>query len=255
MRCLSIVIVLTLTFTAVARADEESDLRDSIIATLIAATEDGHLEVRYAAYSALRRQPKSEALAKVFRRGLEDGDERIRKISLEQHVVIEGPTTEVLDYLISLLAADDLDGDASTLLLGIGPPAVPKLIEALSPEDESTTPLVLGILVNIQLGDQRKEAVQKTQTLLSSKTVAVRVAAVDALRQFLSATSQVQPDARYLSYARSMISRYDTNGDGVITKEELSGASASLELADMNRDGRITEQEIASYFTRRRQNR
>ena len=96
-------IVLLFVFAAAppCLADEPLDT-ESIISALVEVTNDANEGVRYAAFNALKRQPRSEELVELFWRGLDDGFLQIRGVSLEKIVELEGPTDKVLERLILL---------------------------------------------------------------------------------------------------------------------------------------------------------
>ena len=49
----------------------------------------------------------------------------------------------------------------------------------------------------------------------------------------------------------ALVKKYDTNGDGVLTKDEWAHMSNDPSSADLNTDGRITLEELARWTARR----
>jgi Ca2+-binding EF-hand superfamily protein len=58
-------------------------------------------------------------------------------------------------------------------------------------------------------------------------------------------------DPRYLDYYKKLVAKYDTNKDGVLTKDEWSNMSKDPAAADANRDGKITVEEFARWSMQR----
>jgi hypothetical protein len=57
--------------------------------------------------------------------------------------------------------------------------------------------------------------------------------------------SNVKVDPKTLKYVNGLVQKYDTNRDGVLTKDEWSSMSKSPEKADTDGDGKITPLELA----------
>jgi len=57
------------------------------------------------------------------------------------------------------------------------------------------------------------------------------------------------PPAKVLRYAATIIQRYDTNGDGVLQREEWERMSGTPQAIDLDGDGQITLDELIWYFT------
>ena len=58
-------------------------------------------------------------------------------------------------------------------------------------------------------------------------------------------------DQRYMDYYKKLVAKYDTNGDGVLTKDEWVSMSRSPAEADLNGDGKITVEEFARWSMKR----
>jgi Ca2+-binding EF-hand superfamily protein len=56
-------------------------------------------------------------------------------------------------------------------------------------------------------------------------------------------------DARVREMVDSTFAQYDKNRDGVIDKDEMASMPGGLRRADRNGDGRITREELTLYFT------
>ena len=65
-----------------------------------------------------------------------------------------------------------------------------------------------------------------------------------------SSSSNSKPD-KYLRYAVGMIKKYDTNRDGVLTKDEWSKMKIDYSRADVDTDAKITPQELADAMRKR----
>lgn len=59
------------------------------------------------------------------------------------------------------------------------------------------------------------------------------------------------PRARYETYARGIIARYDKNKDGVLTAEEWKSMSTQPTAADADKDGKITSDEFVKWLQNR----
>ncbi len=260
----SAVIILMLS-SALAFADETaelsewSELRESITIALVSATNDPDGEVRFAAFSALQDQPRSDAIVQAFRRGLDDDKANVRQLALTKLVDYEGATEEVLERLISAINQRDLSATASSLLRRIGEPAVPHLLESLKSEKAGEKLTVIGILQTIQLGKHRQEAVTEVTAALQDPDREVRLAAIYALkgmanppRQVVTTRSGNVIEPKYRKYAVALIAKYDTNRDGMLTEDEWSQMNVDRSSADQDNDGRITPTEFAWYFSQQR---
>jgi Ca2+-binding EF-hand superfamily protein len=60
-----------------------------------------------------------------------------------------------------------------------------------------------------------------------------------------ASTADGSAPPKYVKYAVGLIKRYDTNGDGVLTKDEWSSMTNDYSSADADQDGRITPTELA----------
>jgi hypothetical protein len=58
-------------------------------------------------------------------------------------------------------------------------------------------------------------------------------------------------DSRYLDYAKKLIAKYDTSGDGRLTKDEWSSMSKDPSAADTDGDGKIDDAEYARWMMNR----
>ena len=126
-----VVLTFLLSSTLVV-ADETSELQESITTALVSATNDPDGDVRFAAFSALKDQPRSNVIVRAFRRGLEDDHTNVRLLAWTKLVDYEGPTDEVLKRLISVIGQRDLAPTARKLLIEIGEPAASPLFESLT---------------------------------------------------------------------------------------------------------------------------
>jgi len=229
-------------------ADETSELQESITATLVSATNDPDGDVRFAAFSALKDWPRSDAIVRAFRRGLEDDHTDVRLLALTKLVDYEGPTAEVLERLVSAIAQEDLASTAKKLLIRIGEPAAPRLIESLKSGKTKEKLVVADILGRLSLGKHRKEAVTEFTAILKDEDRDVRLAAISTLVRM--AASQFGAIGQgYVDLAAQIFSRYDNNKDGVLTEGEWSKMrGGDVRAADSDNDGRITRQELAKYY-------
>ncbi len=66
-----------------------------------------------------------------------------------------------------------------------------------------------------------------------------------------ASTSAGGDNAKYVKYAVSFIRKYDTNKDGVLTKEEWSKMNTDHSAADTDQDGRITPVELGAVFMKK----
>lgn len=245
--CAFLIVPACLLCSALPVSDESpDDLQKAITKALISATQDADNEVRFAAFSALKDEPRSAEIVDVFRRGLKDGNPNIRALALSKLVDYEGATDEVLDQLIAAIGKPALKSVARSKLVKIGAPAAPRLIGAL--EVDKTRLIAVEILGRFDLGKCRNEAVAKLTNLLQDDDRKVRIATIDTLKRIATPLSRI--DARYLRYAVGYIARYDTNKDGVLTEDEWSKMGQNPKLADQDRDGRITAKELAEYLVR-----
>jgi hypothetical protein len=248
-----VVIIFLLSSTLVV-ADENSEfsdiseLQESITTALISATNDPDGDVRFAAFSALKDQPRADAIVQAFRRGLDDDNPNVRQLALTKLVDYEGPTDEVLKRLISAIVQPELVGTASRLLTKIGEPAAPRLLEALKSDKASEKLAVVDILGNLPLGKHRKEAVTEVTTVLKDEDRDVRIGAIDALKR-MAASQFGKLDAQYLKSVVGIIARYDANKDGILTENEWSRMRSDVSSADQDKDGRLTPQELAWYYS------
>jgi HEAT repeat protein len=237
-------------------ADDAAPLRQTINATLVAATADEDARVRYAAYSALKDEARTDAIAEAFRRGLEDEDVNIRLLALNKLVAFEGASDEVVRQLLSALRDPGMAGHARNLLIDMGTPAAGSLIELLQSDETSLQIMVLDILGRIPLADHQESAVAQITAVLKSGDREVRIAAIEALDRMADPPSQEpELDQRYVHYAKALVRKYDVNEDGVLTAEEWRGMSTEMRnnarVADTNGDGRLTPVELALYLQRR----
>jgi Ca2+-binding EF-hand superfamily protein len=87
----------------------------------------------------------------------------------------------------------------------------------------------------------------------SPETASADQASAAATPAAMSASSGSGPaiDPRYLDYYKKLVAKYDTNKDGVLTKNEWSNMSKDPVAADANRDGKITVEEFARWSMQR----
>jgi HEAT repeat protein len=240
------VILIILVSSMVANAGEQPTLQESITTALITATNDVDDNVRFAAYSALKELPKSDAVVEAFRRGLKDDNTDVRVLALSRLVDHEGPTDEVLSRLMRALDEEELSGTAVKLLIQLGEPAVPRLIDAIENEKPSVKVIAADILGKIRLVKHRDKAVASVTSLLKDKDPQIRIAAIGTLKRIATAEFGTV-DERALRIARQFVDRIDSNHDGVLTKEEWETSSLQGRLpdADKDQDGRVTAEEVA----------
>ncbi|HUG71213.1 MAG TPA: hypothetical protein VMM76_25915 [Pirellulaceae bacterium] len=245
-------------------ADENLDTAP-IVSALMDVAADADWEVRYAAYEALKSQPRSEQLLELFWRGLEDENLRIRRLSLDKIVELEGPTDKVLTRLISLqenrmkgIPGDLMAQAVQSHLIHIGAPALPYLLEAIKRDEvDHDTVSALG---QIPLGEYQTNVTTQLTALLKSDNKDVRLAAVRSLQNIMLAEPKRTADAvasaeakaqgldpRYLSYYTKLLQKYDSNSDGSLTEDEWSKMSRNPAAADTDQDGKITVIEYAKW--------
>ena len=58
-------------------------------------------------------------------------------------------------------------------------------------------------------------------------------------------------DPRYMTYAKGLVDKYDTNRDGALSKEEWSSMSKDPSAADIDGNGKITSEEYARWLMKR----
>ena len=69
------------------------------------------------------------------------------------------------------------------------------------------------------------------------------------------ATGLPPAPAKVVRYAEVVMQRYDTNGDGILQREEWKKMSGTPQAIDLNGDGQITKDELVWYFTHYGQSR
>lgn len=266
------IILLTL-FVALAApaclADEKLD-RTPIVAALIEVANDADVGVRYAAFDALQKQPRSEELLELFWRGVDDDISQIQSLCLSKVVEFEGPTEKVLKQLAVLLATEqrtvnDLEmvRQAERHLVAFGAPAIPYLIAAVKEDEPSCR--AISALARIPLGEHLATVTTQLTALLKSESKDVRIAAVRSLQSIMDAEAKRNAEAkalaeaktkdldpRYLAYYTKLLQKYDSNSDGSLTKEEWSKMSKDPAAADFDQDGRITAVELGRWSMIRR---
>jgi hypothetical protein len=267
-----IILLIVLAATPLCAADEKLDTAP-IISSLIEVAADADAQVRIAAFEALKIQPGSEQLLELFWRGLEDDDQRIRAISLDRVVELEGPTEKVLKRLIllanaRLVTTDDMEMRRllQSHLISIGAPAIPYLIDAL--KEDHARYVAIAALGKLPLGEYQATVAAQLTALLKSDNKEVRLAAVQSLQnimiaeakretkaqasaaaQALAATGGIDP--RYIAYYIKLLQKYDSNSDGSLTKDEWIVMSKDPAAADTDQDGKITAVELAKWSMRR----
>lgn len=261
----SILLIVFATITApLCIADEDLDTAP-IVSALMEVAADADAEVRYAAYEALKSQPRSEQLLELFWRGLEDENLRIRRLSLDKIVEMEGPTVRVLTRLISLqekrtkgIQGDLMAQAVQSHLIHIGAPAIPYLLEAVTGDEANHD--AVSALGKIPLGEFQTTVTTQLTALLKSENKEVRLAAVRSLQSIMiaepkrtadtvaSAEAKAQGlDPRYVAYYTKLLQKYDGNSDGSLTKDEWSKMSKDPAPADTDQDGRITAIELTKW--------
>ena len=194
----SIVLLFVIAAAPPCLADEPLDT-ESIISALMEVTSDANEGVRYAAFSALKRQPRSDQLVELFWRGVDDDNLQIRGVSLEKIVELEGPTDKVLERLVLLtnkgLTADDrqLAEKARLHLISIGAPAIPHLIDAIKKDETSL--YAMSALGAIPLGEHRATVTKQLTALLKSEDSNARQVAVQVLASIMTADAKSKADA------------------------------------------------------------
>ena len=252
--------LLLFLFTAAATlaysADETFDATP-IISALFEVTVDADADVRYAAFNALKDQPRSDRLVELFWRGLEDERLQIRTLSLDKIVDFEGPKDRVLERLVLLMnkrgTGEDLAlaRQARSRLISLGAPAIPYLIDAIKKNEMSF--YALSALGTVPLGKHRETVITLLTELLKSENKEVRLAAVQALQSVMVTEAKANAQARtraedpYLRYYGKLLQKYDSNSDGSLTKDEWSKMSKDPAAADTDQDGKITVAELAKW--------
>jgi hypothetical protein len=260
------ILLIVLAATPLCAADETLDTAP-IISALIEVAADADASVRFAAFEALKIQPGSEQLLELFWRGLEDDDQKIRAISLDRIVELEGPTEKVLKRLALLANARIVTTDDMEMrrllqshLISIGTPAIPYLIDALK-EDEAPS-VAIAVLGKIPLGEYQAAVVAQLTALLKSDNRDVRLIAVHSLQNIMIAETKRETegqakdetgaiDPRYLAYYTKLLQKYDSNADGSLTVDEWIAMSKDPAAADTDQDGKITAVELAKWAMRR----
>jgi Ca2+-binding EF-hand superfamily protein len=141
-------------------------------------------------------------------------------------------------------------------LVRIGEPAVPKLIETLRNENSQLKIFVMHVLAQTNAGKHRQEVVDELLTLAKDRESSVKLAAIRALASLGSRIkgevkalglrpSAEQEPKKIVRYAKSLIAKYDTDGNGVLVQDEWRKSSSS-HLVDQNNDGRITLEELVA---------
>lgn len=261
----STLLLITLAATPLCAADEKLDTAP-IISALIDLTDDPDAKVRYAALDALRRQPQTEQFLELFWRGCEDDSTRVRLLSLNKIVELEGPTDRVLTRLILLqeqtrgVANLAVAEAAQKHLISFGTLAIPYLIEALKKNEANQA--AIAALGKIPLGEAQAAVAAQLTALLKSDNKDVRLAAVQSLQSIMvaeanrKANAQAFPDTgaidpRYLAYYTKLLQKYDSNADGSLTVDEWIAMSKDPAAADTDQDGKITAVELAKWAMRR----
>lgn len=230
-------------------ADEDPELQEAITTALVSATDDSDGDVRYAAFSALQGRKKTDAIVQAFRRGLDDENPNIQILALNSMVAYDGPSEELIARLISALEKQELASTARRLLLEIGEPATPALLEVLKSGPKAQKAVVLGLLGQLELGKHGQQAVAEVAKLLRDEDRIFRIQAITALQQIGNPQSRDSYSGDTYSrggdrMAEALFDRYDGNGDGVLTGEELQSMRGGGSSYDVNGDGVITRQEM-----------
>ena len=71
----------------------------------------------------------------------------------------------------------------------------------------------------------------------------------------MSFAAELVPPAKVVRYATIMIQRYDTNGDGILQREEWEKMPGTPQAFDLDGDGQITKDELIWSLTRYGQSR
>ena len=136
-----------------------------------------------------------------------------------------------------------------------GPNSAPA-IDALAEMYSSDGPWKVQILMTLRtIGQAAKPAVPVITKGIADKEANVRLLAIETLAQItVDHTSRssrrytVQDRQRFEAFARTMMTRYDTDRNGMISGAEKD-KFRMFAVMDRNRDGRLTQREIAQYYT------
>ena len=71
----------------------------------------------------------------------------------------------------------------------------------------------------------------------------------------VSFAAELNPSAKVVRYATTMIKRYDTDGDGILQREEWEKMPGTPQAIDLNGDGQITKDELVWYMMQYGQSR
>jgi HEAT repeat protein len=202
--------------------------------------------VRLAAFSALQSHSRSVAILEAFRRGLQDENYDIRRLAFSKLVEFEGATDEMLRQLISAISDPKLQDTARRLLISIGEPAIPPLLEAIKRDE--TKSVAAELLSHIPPGEHRTKVIANMIALLKDENREVRIVAIRALERIGKSTSGFgDVGSQYLRYFEKVLNKYDDNEDGVLTREEWSKMARDPALADQDKDGHITLEEYVRW--------
>jgi Ca2+-binding EF-hand superfamily protein len=70
-----------------------------------------------------------------------------------------------------------------------------------------------------------------------------------------SFAAELNPSAKVVRYATTIIKRYDTDGDGILQREEWEKMPGTPQAIDLDGDGQITKDELIWYMTQYGQSR
>jgi hypothetical protein len=90
-----------------------------------------------------------------------------------------------------------------------------------------------------------------TGTSQSSTTSNAAAASSSSAAKPATPTPAIQIDGRMIAFSQQLIKKYDSNGDGTLTKNEWSSMSKDPSAADTDGDGKITPTEHAQWTASR----
>ncbi len=96
--------------------------------------------------------------------------------------------------------------------------------------------------------DRNRDGLIVADELLDDTSATSSMSAGDGAEQESSKEANDETLDRYLRYATSIVKKYDTDGDGKLSRDEMSRMRRRPEGADENGDGKISPQEYARHL-------